>query len=97
MPIGWLETPMIWKDQYVVCMACHQKLSGPTHVILEHRGVHPLAEAIVSRPKGKYKDTLKLVRVICLIVGLLFWPLLLAWVTLGVYHLIQKNRYANNT
>lgn len=50
----------------------------------------PVNYATPYRPK--YVDKLWGVRLICLIASLVFWPLLVVWLALGVYHLIMKSR-----
>ena len=43
-------------------------------------------------PRAKYVDNLWPVRLLLLLGSILFWPLILAWLALGVYHLIMKFR-----
>lgn len=75
--IGDLETPCVWQGK-VVCAECHARL--------------PLQEPMqgTSSP-APYMDKLFVVRLVVLVGGLFWWPLLLVWAALGVYHLIQKN------
>ena len=94
--IGKLEEHRVARG-HVVCYECDKLLRRQA----ERSDTRPLdaspvdleySAAGLTGDEGKgYVDRLFWVRIALLVVGLFFWPVLIAWAVLGIIHLVRKS------